>query len=216
MDEALYVPATLALHQRPGIPGIRSTFGKGTELLNSLRLIFSRLANHRCPNGHYLTPTLAVAAGQKLVCPECGARFYAPSAEELAFNSQGACRTCNGTGVISLDVQFLPDVKITCPQCRGSRYSKDAEKIKHTNKKDKSEHPLSLPELMGMNVSTALKACANLKSVRQKLQALEDLGLGYLTLGEETPSLPRPSSSISRAFIILGLFLISARMCTCV
>ena len=75
VDEVLYVPASLALHQRPGVPGIRSTFGTGTELLNSLRLMFSRLASHRCPNGHYLKPTLAVAAEQELVCPECGGVF---------------------------------------------------------------------------------------------------------------------------------------------
>ena len=100
VDEILYVPAALALRQRPGVPGIRSTFGTGTELLNSLRLMYSRLASHRCPNGHYLEPSLDVAAGRKLVCPKCGAGFYAPSAEELAFNSQGACRTCNGTGII--------------------------------------------------------------------------------------------------------------------
>ena len=91
VDEVLYVPAALAMHQRPSIPGIRSTFGTGTELLNSLRLIYSRLASHRCPNGHYLEPSLKVAAGQELVCPECGAHFFAPSAEELSFNSQGAC-----------------------------------------------------------------------------------------------------------------------------
>lgn len=100
VDEVLYVPAALALHQRPGVPGMRSTFGTGTELLNSLRLMFSRLASHRCPNGHYVPPTLAVAAGQKITCPECGAEFYAPGAEELAFNSQGACRTCDGTGLV--------------------------------------------------------------------------------------------------------------------
>lgn len=100
VDEVLYVPASLALHQRPGIPGIRSTFGTGTELLNSLRLMFSRLASHCCPNGHYLKPTLAVAAEQELVCPECGGVFYAPSAEELAFNSQGACPVCDGTGIV--------------------------------------------------------------------------------------------------------------------
>ena len=115
VDEVLYVPAALALHQRPGIPGIRSTFGTGTELLNSLRLMYSRLANHRCPNGHYLPPTLAVAAEQKLVCPECGARFYAPSAEELAFNSQGACRACDGTGTVrTVDRSTLvPDDTLT-------------------------------------------------------------------------------------------------------
>ncbi len=100
VDEVLYVPASLALHQRPGVPGIRSTFGTGTELLNSLRLMFSRLASHRCPNGHYLEPTLSVAAGQELACPVCKARFLAPGAEDLAFNSQGACRTCGGTGIV--------------------------------------------------------------------------------------------------------------------
>ena len=111
VDEVLYVPASLAMHQRPGIPGIRSTFGTGTELLNSLRLIYSRLASHRCPNGHYLSPTLCVAAGQELVCPECGERFFAPSAEELSFNSQGACPTCDGTGTVrTVDEQTLvPD-----------------------------------------------------------------------------------------------------------
>ena len=100
VDEVLYVPAALALHQRPGVPGIRSTFGTGTELLNSLRLMFSRLASHRCPNGHYLAPTLDVAAGRALICPVCGVRFFPPGAEALAFNSQGACSTCGGTGIV--------------------------------------------------------------------------------------------------------------------
>ena len=118
VDEVLYVPAALALHQRPGVPGIRSTFGTGTELLNSLRLMWSRLASHRCPNGHSVPPTLAVAAGQELVCPDCGARFYAPGAEELAFNSQGACRTCGGTGVVrAVDRSTLvPDDSLTIDQ----------------------------------------------------------------------------------------------------
>lgn len=100
VDEILYVPAALALHQRPGVPGIRSTFGTGTELLNSLRLMYSRLASHRCPNGHYVKPSLAVAAEKELICPECGVHFYAPSAKELAFNSQGACPKCGGTGSV--------------------------------------------------------------------------------------------------------------------
>ncbi len=115
VDEVLYVPAALALHQRPGVPGIRSTFGTGTELLNSLRLMYSRLASHRCPNGHYLQPSLLVAAGKELVCPVCGAHFYAPSAEELAFNSQGACKRCGGTGIVrTVDLDTLvPDDSLT-------------------------------------------------------------------------------------------------------
>ena len=118
VDEILYVPAALALHQRPGVPGIRSTFGTGTELLNSLRLMYSRLASHRCPNRHYLPPSLAVAAGQELVCPECGEHFYAPGAEELAFNSQGACRCCGGTGMVrTVDKSTLvPDESLTIDQ----------------------------------------------------------------------------------------------------
>jgi len=100
VDEILYIPASLALHQRPGIGGIRSTFGTGTELLNILRLMYSRLASHRCPNGHYVAPSLSVAADKKLVCQECGEEFYAPSAEELAFNSQGACKHCSGAGIV--------------------------------------------------------------------------------------------------------------------
>lgn len=118
VDEVLYVPAALALRQRPGVPGIRSTFGTGTELLNSLRLMFSRLASHRCPNGHYHPPTLAVAAEQELVCPVCGEHFYGPSAEELAFNSQGACRTCGGTGMVQkVDLTSLvPDESLTIDQ----------------------------------------------------------------------------------------------------
>ena len=115
IDEVLYVPAALALHQRPGVPGIRSTFGTGTELLNSLRLMYSRLASHRCPNGHYLAPSLRVAAGKELLCPECGAQFLAPSAEELAFNSQGACPQCGGIGTVRTvdSATLVPDDSLT-------------------------------------------------------------------------------------------------------
>lgn len=100
VDDIRYVPAALALRQRPGVPGIRSTFGTLSELLNSLRLMFSRLASHRCPNGHYCPPSLSVAAMQEITCPVCGEKFYGPGAEELAFNSSGACPTCGGTGVV--------------------------------------------------------------------------------------------------------------------
>lgn len=115
VDEIRYVPAALALHQRPSVPGITSTFGTGTELLNSLRLMYSRLAEHRCPNGHRVPPSINVAAGLPLKCPVCGAEFYAPSAEELAFNSQGACRTCGGTGtVMTVDEStMVPDESLT-------------------------------------------------------------------------------------------------------
>ena len=115
VDELLYVPASLALHQRPTVPNIRSTFGTGTELLNSLRLMFSRLASHRCPNGHYVEPSLNVAAEKELICPVCGEHFYAPGAEELAFNSQGACPHCEGIGTIRAvnESSLVPDETLT-------------------------------------------------------------------------------------------------------
>lgn len=95
-----HVPAALALRQRPGVPGVRSTFGTSTELLNVIRLMFSRLGSHLCPNGHRQEPTWKVAAEEPLVCPVCGAEFLAPEAEALAFNSAGACPTCQGTGTV--------------------------------------------------------------------------------------------------------------------
>lgn len=115
VDEVLYVPAALALHQRPAVPGIRSTFGTGTELLNSLRLMYSRLAKHCCKNGHYIEPTLNVAAEKEIICPICKEKIHAPSAEELAFNSQGACLKCGGTGIVRIvDIDSLvPDKTLT-------------------------------------------------------------------------------------------------------
>jgi excinuclease ABC subunit A len=115
VDEIRYVPAALALHQRPGVPGVRSTFGTSTELLNSLRLMFSRLGSHRCPNGHYVEPSLNVAAMKELTCPVCGAKFYGPGAEDLAFNSRGACKTCGGTGMVQTvdESTLVPDENLT-------------------------------------------------------------------------------------------------------
>lgn len=115
VDDIRYVPAALALHQRPGVPGMRSTFGTSTELLNSLRLMFSRLASHRCPNGHYAAPSMNVAAGRPLMCPECGASFFAPSAEALSFNSTGACPHCEGTGIVRVvdEATLVPDDSLT-------------------------------------------------------------------------------------------------------
>lgn len=111
VDEVAHVPAALALRQRPGIPDIRSTFGTMTELLNHLRLLFSRLGSHACPNGHHVPPSMAVALEQEIVCPGCGEHFHGPGAEELAFNSEGACPTCAGTGIVrSIDeAALLPD-----------------------------------------------------------------------------------------------------------
>lgn len=115
VDEVLHVPAALALHQRPAIPGIRSTFGTGTELLNTLRLMFSRLGAHVCPHGHVHAPTLDVAAEKPLVCATCGVTFDAPGAEDLSFNSRGACPTCDGTGIVrTVDrATLVPDDTLT-------------------------------------------------------------------------------------------------------
>ena len=118
VEEIRHVPAALALHQRPGIPGVRSTFGTSSELLNSLRLLFSRLGSHCCPNGHPCPPSMDVALMLPTVCPVCGVEFYGPGAEAMAFNSDGACPTCGGTGVVrSVDeATLVPDESLSIDQ----------------------------------------------------------------------------------------------------
>ncbi len=115
VEEIRHVPAALALHQRPGIPGIRSTFGTASELLNSLRLMFSRLGSHCCPNGHPCPPGMEVALMQPIRCPVCGVEFYGPGAEAMAFNSEGACPTCAGTGIVRTvdESTLVPDESLT-------------------------------------------------------------------------------------------------------
>lgn len=118
LDHIDHVPAALALHQRPVVPGVRSTFGTMSELLNHLRLMFSRLGSHACPNGHLHPPSFDVAAGRQLVCPECGVYFDGPGAESLSFNSDGACPRCSGTGLIrDVDMgKLVPDQTKTLGQ----------------------------------------------------------------------------------------------------
>lgn len=118
VDLVEHVPAALALRQRPGVPGVRSTFGTSTELLNGLRLLFSRVGSYTCPNGHRCPPTMNVALEQPIVCPVCGEKFYGRGAEELAFNSTGACPTCGGTGVSRVvdESTLVPDESLSIDQ----------------------------------------------------------------------------------------------------
>ncbi|MGK2349505.1 excinuclease ABC subunit UvrA [Actinomyces sp. W5033] len=115
VDEILHVPAALALHQRPPVPGVRSTFGTSTEVLSSLRLAFSRLGHHACPNGHLNEPTTAVALEVPITCATCGTSFRGPGAEDLAFNSGGACPTCEGTGTVRTvdESTLVPDESLS-------------------------------------------------------------------------------------------------------
>ena len=115
VDEVLHVPAALALRQRPGIPSVHSTFGTSTELLNYLRLLFSRVGSHVCPNGHRVPPSPNIALDLPIICPECDAEFFGPGAEDLAFNSGGACQTCGGTGIVRTvnEAALVPDESIS-------------------------------------------------------------------------------------------------------
>ena len=166
------LPAHVRAAEAPGITraqlidaspigtNIRSTAATYADVHDELRKVFARTADAR-------------AGGWK--------------SGDFSYNTgRLRCPACDGTGVVSLDVQFLPDVDIPCPDCRGSRYAKEAQLIKRTNKAGRT---YSLPELMDMDVDEALQACADLKTVASRLKTLADLGLGYLTLGEGTPGL---------------------------
>ena len=124
---------------------------------------------------------------RKIYARTADAKKWKYKAGDFSYNTgKLRCPACDGTGEISLDVQFLPDVDVPCPECRGSRYGKEACQVFYENKKGQK---ISLPQMMAMDVHTALQATEDLKTVHQRLEVLEKLGLGYLTLGEETPSL---------------------------
>ncbi|EKS48490.1 hypothetical protein [Lacticaseibacillus rhamnosus] len=191
-DSVKHIPSAIALRQRPVVPGIRSTVGTATEALNVIRLMFSRLGSPVCPNGHRVPPTLDIAKAMDLpndgesgmgmiTCPTCGVHFMAFAAEDFAFNSTGACPTCGGTGVINLDIQYLPDMQQTCPTCHGRRYNPEVLKIKW--------HERSIADLLDLDVDTALTVFKDEPTIVHTLQTLHDMGLGYLHLGESTPTL---------------------------
>ncbi len=195
-DEVLYVPAALALRQRPGAGGIRSTFGTGTELLNSLRLMYSRLASHRCPRGHYLPPSLAVAAGQPLTCPECGEEFYAPSAEELAFNSQGACRACGGGGFLLRLDRDEGVIQVECTACGAKKILLDGEDYRAHARLRLRKCPVTsyllvalFPLVPGGGIYYTMEHAVNGETELFLETLMHTLGLaGALAAGEKLPS----------------------------
>ena len=145
------------------------------------------------PIGINIRSTVATYAGihdelRKVFARTAEAQERGWKAGDFSYNTgRLRCPTCDGTGVISLDVQFLPDVDIPCPDCKGSRYARAVGEILRQPKK--GGQACSLTELMNCSVSQALEACRDLPLVSKRLQALQDLGLGYLTLGEDTPGL---------------------------
>ncbi|WEV70828.1 AAA family ATPase [Lactobacillus sp. ESL0785] len=126
VDEVRHIPSALALRQRPPMPGVRSTVGTVTEVFNILRLIFSRLGSPVCPNGHRIKSTIKIAQAMDLsgaamgqiTCPVCGVHFYAFSAEDFAFNSDGACKECQGLGTVEQidDSKIIADENLSLEQ----------------------------------------------------------------------------------------------------
>ena len=178
------------------IPALQA-FAKATSLPAHVKTLEAEGISHvklidATPIGINVRSTVATYANvhdelRKRFAKSEDAKKYGYKAGDFSYNTgRLRCPVCDGTGQISLDIQFLPDVDVPCPECNGSRYSKEAELVKFTDPNGKE---VSLPQLMAMDVQTALQACHDMKSVRQRLTVLENLGLGYLTLGEETPSL---------------------------
>ena len=178
------------------IPALQA-FAKATSLPAHVKTLEAEGISHvklidATPIGINVRSTVATYANvhdelRKRFAKSEDAKKYGYKAGDFSYNTgRLRCPVCDGTGQISLDIQFLPDVDVPCPECNGSRYSKEAELVKFADPNGKE---VSLPQLMAMDVQTALQACHDMKSVRQRLSVLENLGLGYLTLGEETPSL---------------------------
>lgn len=178
------------------IPGLEASFC-GEHLPKHVKSISAEGIAHvklidASPIGINVRSTVATYANihdelRKIYAKTADAKDRKYKAGDFSYNTgKLRCPVCDGTGQISLDVQFLPDVDIPCPECGGSRYAKEAWQISYENKQG---NRYSLPELMEMDVNTALQAVKDLKLVHQRLGVLKNLGLGYLTLGEETPSL---------------------------
>ena len=178
------------------VPGLAAATA-GEKLPEHVRLLEAEGIRHiklidATPIGINIRSTVATYAGvhdelRKIYAREKSAKAHGYSAGDFSYNTGNLrCPVCDGTGSVSLDVQFLPDVDIPCPECRGSRYAKEAYRVRHKNKAGEER---ALPELMDMDVNTAVRFCKDMKNVEPKLSVLKDLGLGYLTLGEETPSL---------------------------
>lgn len=184
-----HIPSALALRQRPSVPNERATVGTTTETFNVLRLIFSRLGSPVCPNGHRVPASLDIdeamsksgAEMGQITCPTCGTKLHVPSAENFAFNSDGACPTCGGTGIVTLDIQFLPDMQQTCTTCHSERYNPQIKQVKW--------HDRSIVDVLNLDVNKALPAFKRVPKIERELRLLKEVGLAYLHLGESAPTL---------------------------
>ena len=112
--------------------------------------------------------------------PESKIRGYKPG--RFSFNVKGGrCESCEGDGIIKIEMNFLPDVYVTCEVCAGKRYNRETLEVKYRGK--------SIAEVLGMPVSEALEFFKNIPSIHKKLHTLNDVGLGYIHLGQQATTL---------------------------
>ena len=178
------------------IPGLEAALN-GETLPEHVKNVSAEGISHvklidASPIGINIRSTVATYANvhdelRKIYAKTDDAKRMKYKAKDFSYNTGNLrCPACDGTGQITLDVQFLPDVDVVCPECKGSRYAKAAWQVCYEKEPGKR---YSLPQMMAMDVNTALQAAGDWKVVRQRLEVLRDLGLGYLTLGEATPGL---------------------------
>jgi excinuclease ABC subunit A len=112
--------------------------------------------------------------------PESRARGYKPG--RFSFNVKGGrCETCQGDGVTAIEMHFLPDVYVTCEECKGRRYNRETLDVKYRGK--------SIAEMLELTVEQALPLVENFPAMASKLRTLQDVGLGYIKLGQSATTL---------------------------
>ncbi|MBI4457212.1 MAG: excinuclease ABC subunit UvrA [Acidobacteria bacterium] len=180
VDEVLFRALSRNLYRSSAEPGEFDSI-EGLELIDKV-IEIDQSPLGRTPRSNPATYTGLFTPIRELfaMLPESRLRGYKPG--RFSFNVKGGrCETCQGDGLIKIEMNFLPDVYVTCETCTGMRYNRETLSIKYKG--------YSISEILNLNIQDGLPVLENIPAVRQRLQTLVDVGLGYLQLGQPATTL---------------------------